>query len=255
MTLPAARQIADYGQNQITLPAPRGSRLVWESGDIVQIGLLAYVLPAIRNGVTGDVVTGVHTGIFEVTCGTAVTASAGQDAFYDEANRTVVTAPGTGIVFIGQFVKAKTSGQLVATVFLNSDNSKSLSGELVQTLRTRVTLAQLNAGLTLLPAVAGYKYRLIDVTLIAVGGAATAATAVRITGVQSASTVALISAAVAALTQSTVVKPNTANVTVLADGASFVQNDAAGAIAIDKTGSAMTTLTHVDVNLVYELAA
>lgn len=253
MTLPAARQIADYGQNQITLPAPRGSRLVWESGDIVQVGLLAYVLPAIMNGVTGDVVTGVHTGIFEVTCGTAVTASAGADAYFDEANRTVVTAPGTGIIFIGQFVKAKTSGQLVATVFLNSDNSKS--GDLVQTLRTRVTLAQLNAGLTLLPAVAGYKYRLIDATLIAIGGAATAATAVRITGVQSASTVALISAAVAALTQSTVVKPNTANVTVLADGASFNQNDAASIIAIDKTGSAMTTLTHVDVILTYELAA
>jgi predicted RecA/RadA family phage recombinase len=253
MTLPAARQIADYGQNQFSLPAPRGSRLVWESGDIVQIGLLAYVLPAIMNGVTGDVVTGVHTGIFEATCGTAVTASAGADAYFDEANRTVVTAPGTGIIFLGQFVKAKTAGQLVATVFLNSDNSKS--GDLVQTLRTRVTLAQLNAGLTLLPAVAGYKYRLIDVTLIAIGGAATAATAVRITGVQSASTVALISAAVAALTQSTVVKPNTANVTVLADGASFNQNDAAGAIAIDKTGSAMTTLTHVDVILTYELAA
>jgi predicted RecA/RadA family phage recombinase len=253
MTLPAARQIADYGQNQITLPAPRGSRLVWESGDIVQIGLLSYVLPAIMTGVTGDVVTGVHTGIFEVTCGTAVTASAGADAYFDEANRTVVTAPGTGIIFIGQFVKAKTAGQLVATVFLNSDNSKS--GDLVQTLRTRVTLAQLNAGLTLLSAVSGYKYRLIDCTLIAIGGAATAATAVRITGVQAASTVALISAAVAALTQSTVVKPNTSNVTVLANGASFEQNDASTAIAIDKTGSAMTTLTHVDVILTYELAA
>jgi len=65
----------------------------------------------------------------------------------------------------------------------------------------------------------------------------------------------LISAAVAALTQSAVVKPNTANVTVLADGASFVQNDISTAIAIDKTGSAMTTLTHVDVILTYELAA
>jgi predicted RecA/RadA family phage recombinase len=212
MTLPAARQLADYGQAQITLPAPRGSRLVWESGDIVQVGLLAYVLPAILTGVTGDVVTGIHIGQFEVTCATGVTASVGADAYYDEANRTVVTAPGTGIIYIGTFAKAKTSGQLIATVWLNSDNSKSLSGELVQTLRTRVTLAQLNAGLTLLPAVTGYKYRLIDCTLIAIGGAATAATAVRITGVQAASTVALISAAVAALTQSTVVKPNTANV-------------------------------------------
>lgn len=122
-----------------------------------------------------------------------------------------------------------------------------------QTLRVRATIAQINAGLDLLPAVAGYKYRLIDATLIAVGGAAGAATAVTITGVQATSTVALISVAIAALTQSTVVKMGTAN--VLADGASLVQNDVNTKIAIAKTGSALTTATSIDVVLTYALEA
>lgn len=121
------------------------------------------------------------------------------------------------------------------------------------TLRQRVTTAQINAGLDLLAAVAGYKYRLIDATLIAVGGAAATATAVIITGVQATSTVSLISAAVAALTQSAVVKPNTASVTVLADGASFVQNDVATKIAIGKTGGTLATATAIDVILTYVL--
>lgn len=123
-----------------------------------------------------------------------------------------------------------------------------------RTLRTRVTTAQVNAGLTLLAALAGYKYRFVDCTLIAIGGAAATATAVIISGTQSGAAV-LISAAVAALTQSTVVKPNTANVTVLADGASFIANDANTAITIAKTGSDLATATHIDVILTYAIEA
>jgi hypothetical protein len=118
-------------------------------------------------------------------------------------------------------------------------------------LRVRATIAQINAGLTLLPALPGYKYRLTDCTLIAVGGAVTSATAVVINATQAAGSVALISAAVAALTQSTVVKPHTASVTVLADGASFVANDVNTAITIAKTGSSITVATAVDVVLTY----
>ena len=80
----------------------------------------------------------------------------------------------------------------------------------VRQLRTRVTAAQVNAGLTLLAAVAGYQYRLIDCTLIAIGGNAGTATSVDINATQS-SAVVLIAAAVAALTRSTVVKHNTAD--------------------------------------------
>jgi hypothetical protein len=122
-----------------------------------------------------------------------------------------------------------------------------------QHFRRRCTTAEINAGVDLLPAVPGFKYRLIDATLIAIGGNAATATAVIITGVQGASTVSLISAAVAALTQSAVVKPNSSNVTVLADGASFVQNDVNTKIAAAKTGSNLATATAVDVLLHYVL--
>ena len=120
-------------------------------------------------------------------------------------------------------------------------------------LRLRVTVAQINAGFTLLPALPGYKYRITDSTMIAVGGAASGATAVVIQGTQASSVVSLVSAAVAALTQSAVVKPHTASVTVLADGASFVANDVNTAITIGKTGGSLATSTAVDVILTYAI--
>jgi hypothetical protein len=139
---------------------------------------------------------------------------------------------------------------------------QTLSGEkifgqeaAVQNIRTRFTVAQINAGATLLAAIPGFKYRMVDATLVAVGGAAATATAVVVNAVQSASTVALVSAAVAALTQSAVVKPNSSNVTVLADGASFVANDANTAITVGKTGGTLATATHIDVILSYVVEA
>lgn len=123
----------------------------------------------------------------------------------------------------------------------------------VQQLRTRVTLAQLNAGLTLLPAVPGAAYRLIVCTLIAVGGAVTAATDVRILGTRAAGSVALIVAAIAGLLQSALVESGDATAVVLADGASFTPLDANTAVTIGKTGAAAATATAVDVILTYAL--
>lgn len=252
MALPAVRQVGEFGRSLITLPAPKGSRTVWSCGDILLDNMVPHVLVDIRDGVSGDEVIGQYGGEYEITCDTGTTASAGADAYYDEANRKIVTAPGADIILVGKFEKAKTSGQLVATVRLNGQ-AGFFTGGITRNKRIRVTLAQLNAGYELLPAVPGFKYRLIDATIIAIGGAATAATAVIVTATQAASVVSLLSAAVAALTRSAVVKPDTANVTVLADGASFVQNDANTAVNIAKTGSAMTTATHFDVILTYEL--
>lgn len=121
--------------------------------------------------------------------------------------------------------------------------------------RTRVTTAQVNAGHTLLAAMSGYKYRVVDFTLIAIGGNAATATSVDLLATQSASGVTLAAAAVAALTRSTAVKPNTSNVTLIADGASFVANDANTAITIGKTGSNLATATNVDVILSYVIEA
>lgn len=136
---------------------------------------------------------------------------------------------------------------------LTVDSGGSVVGGLVQTIRTRFTVAQVNAGATILAAVAGLKYRLVDIAAIAIGGAASAVTTVDVLATQAASGVKLAAFAQASLTQSTVLRPGVSGTTVLADGASFVQNDANTAITIGKTGSSVATATHIDVILSYAL--
>lgn len=122
----------------------------------------------------------------------------------------------------------------------------------VRTLRQRVTIAEINAGLTLLAAVVGKSYSFVDCKAIAVGGAVGAVTTVDILGTQS-SGVKLVAYAQAGLTQSAVLKDGGASSAVLVDGASYIANDANTAITIGKTGSDVTTATHVDVILQYTI--
>lgn len=123
---------------------------------------------------------------------------------------------------------------------------------LLRSLRTRVTTANVNAGATLLPAIPGYKYRVHDVALISIGGNASGATTVDILGTQTSS-VKLLAAAVAGLTQHTLLRAGATNATILNAGASFVANDANTAITIGKTGSDLATSTHIDVLLLYTI--
>lgn len=120
-------------------------------------------------------------------------------------------------------------------------------------VRQRFSAAQVNAGATILPAVPGFAYRFIDAEMIAIGGAAGGATDVRILGTRAAGSVALLVVAVAALTQSAVVRPGAANATVLADGASMTPLDANTPVTIGKTGGALTGATSVDVIVTYAL--
>jgi len=121
----------------------------------------------------------------------------------------------------------------------------------VRSLRVRTTTANVNAGSTLLPAIAGRRYRLVDASMISIGGNAGGATAIRITGTQSASAVQLVSNTVAALTQSTrVLAGVTANSSILADGASFTACDTNTAITITANGT-LTGSTNIDVLLTY----
>jgi len=126
---------------------------------------------------------------------------------------------------------------------------------LVRNLRSRCSIAEINAGKTLLAAVDGFKYRMVDCTAIAVGGSAATVTTVDILGTQSASGVKLVAFAQGNLTRSTVLKPGITGATVLADGASFVACDENTAITIGKTGSDVATATHVDVILSYVIEA
>lgn len=123
----------------------------------------------------------------------------------------------------------------------------------VLTKRVRVTVAQLNAGLTVLAAIPGLKYRIVDYKLVAVGGNATTATSVNVRGTRAAGVVELLVVAIAALTRSAVVRAGAANAVVLADGASFTVLDVNTAVTIITVGTAMTVLTDLDVELQYVL--
>jgi hypothetical protein len=123
----------------------------------------------------------------------------------------------------------------------------------VKNIRTRFTTAQVNAGASFLPAIAGYKYRMIDMRAISIGGAASGLTTLDILGTQSSSSVKLAAFAVAALTQNTVLNAGDSGGAVLAGGVSFVANDSGTGITIGKTGSSLATATHVDVIATYVL--
>lgn len=123
----------------------------------------------------------------------------------------------------------------------------------VRNIRTRFTVAQINAGASLLPAVAGYKYRVTGARAIAVGGAAGAVTTVDLLSTQATASVKLVAFAQASLTQSAVLKDGGTGAAVLADGASYVANDSGAAVTVGKTGADVTVATHIDVSVDYVL--
>jgi hypothetical protein len=135
---------------------------------------------------------------------------------------------------------------------LDVQDGAAVTGGVVRHIRKRFTVAEVNAGAELLPAVPGFKYRMVDAAMIAVGGAAATATTVDILATLSTSR-KLVANAVAGLTQSAVLRAGASNSTVLADGASFTENDENTAITVGKTGSNVATATHIDVLFSYAL--
>lgn len=119
--------------------------------------------------------------------------------------------------------------------------------------RFRLTIAQVNAGYTLLNAMQGLKYRLLDASAISVGGAAGAVTTVDILGTQGAASVKLVAFAQANLTQNTMLRAGGTGATILAGGASFITNDVNTAITVDVTGADVTTATHIDFEITYAI--
>jgi hypothetical protein len=253
MALPAVLQEQDFGRRVVTTPALISSRN-WTPGDVwLDGGLAVHYNDGLRDVGAGVQVNVTYVGSFRFPCGSSVIAAKGTDAYYDQVNKTIVVAPGANIVYVGKFVNAKTSGQLSALIDLNSLSARSENGMFSQ--RIRSTIAEVNAGKTLLPALPGFRYVVRDVKMIAVGGAVAAATTVDVLATQGAASVKLLAVAVAALTQSALVRAGAANATILADGASFAPNDANTAVTIGKTGSTATTATNVDVIIDYAVEA
>lgn len=125
----------------------------------------------------------------------------------------------------------------------------------VRMVRKRCTIAEVNAGVSLLALLTGFKVRMVTASAIAIGGTVGTLTTVDILATQGASSVKLVAFAQASLTRSTVLTAGGSGAAVLADGASFVANDVSTAITVGKTGGTGDTATHVDVLFTYVLEA
>jgi hypothetical protein len=130
-------------------------------------------------------------------------------------------------------------------------NNNFVEFGVVKNQRTRVTLAQLVAGFTLLPALPGVKWRLLDAGMIAVGATATTATSVNIIGTRAGSAVQLVVNAVSALTRSTWLRMGAANSVILADGASHTACDANTPITVIGVTGTLAAATAIDVILTF----
>lgn len=135
---------------------------------------------------------------------------------------------------------------------IRAEGFKTADNDTVFNVRTRFTIAEINAGATLLSASGKrFKYRMVGAKAIAIGGAASAVTTVDIIGTQAAAAVKLVSFAQASLTQNTLLPDGLTGAAVLAGGASYVANDAGTAITVGKTGSNVATATHIDIMFSY----
>lgn len=189
---------------------------------------------------------GAATGVHTLPKTTSETWTEGQAAFWDAANGKVSNDPTVGHLPIGSIAAAGTSSDTTGTVRLSG---AALSGRMF-TIRKRFSVAQVNAGATLLPAIAGAKYRMVAASAIAIGGAAATVTTVDILSTLSSSR-KLVAFAQASLTQSTVLKDGASGAAVLADGASYTANDAGAAVTVGKTGADVATATSIDFSFTY----
>lgn len=137
--------------------------------------------------------------------------------------------------------------------FTESGAGRLILPNVLYNIRQRFTIAQVNAGVTLLAAIAGFKYRMVHCYAISIGGAAGSVTTVDVQATQGSSAVKLVAYAQASLTRSAVLKDGDSGAAVLADGASYVANDANTAITVGVTGSAVDTATNIDVIFDYVL--
>lgn len=179
----------------------------------------------------------------------------GQPAYWDVANARVSIDPTVGLPIGTVSTQSSTAAGLTADTTCDVRlNGQSLAGRAL-TLRKRLTIAQVNAGATLIPALPGLRIRLHDALAIAIGGAAAAVTTVDILATKAAASVKLVAFAQAGLLRSAVLRVGDASSAVLADGASFEPNDAGTAITASKTGANVTTATNIDFELLYSIEA
>lgn len=143
----------------------------------------------------------------------------------------------------------KIAGTAVTASAAELNELNSAGDPIVFNQRHRVTTAEVNAGHKLVDVPADLSFRLIDVKVIAYGGAITGLTTLDILD----GSTKLVTFDQTYLTQSTLLGVQSTGATLIADGASFTARTAGNDITIGKTGNAMATATGVDVILTYVL--
>jgi len=230
----------------LTFTAPTGDVT---AGNAYMIG--GRVIVATVTALATVLFEGLTEGVCNLTKATGFALVEGQAVFWDQTNNRVTNDPAVGF-YVGSVAQAGGAASGDTTVAVALPETQQGGGK-IYSIRRRCTVAEVNAGVQLLPAIAGYKYRMIGCKAIAVGGAAGAVTTVDVTATQATATVKLVAYAQASLTQSTVLTAGGSGGAVLADGASFVANDAGTAINVGKTGSSVTTATNIDIIFDYAL--
>lgn len=165
--------------------------------------------------------------------------------YWDTANGRADNLPSVGGEPIGLAEAAAANPSPSGLVVLLPRVTGFMGG--LQQFDKTFSVAQVNAGATIVPAITGRKFKLHDVAMISIGGAAATADSVDVLGTVSASGVKLLAVAVAALTQNTLVRAGASNAVILAAGASFDPLDVSTPITIGKTGASVATATHIRV--------
>ena len=253
---PVSANVTVYGGGALGVDGSGGVRPI--SGGSYRFAGFAEADGLNASGALGAVRVSVRTqGMAELSVvGVTGQANAGATVYASSDNDfTLTAAPGN--VPIGNVVQHITGTTVL--VFFRAVELETVVGGVKAPFaavhRARFTVAEVNAGATILPAPgAGRRIRVHDMALIAIGGAAAGATSVDIIGTQSDVQVKLMSGLVAGLTHNALLRAGApTNGVILAGGASFVANDADTPITIGKTGGSLSTATHIDVHLTYEI--
>lgn len=209
-------------------------------------GFIAYNLKDAAYPADARVEVALFGSIMHMTSGGAIARGASVEVVY--TTNTVITSGGTNPVVGFAYGSSTGSGQLLR-VYIQAPFAQvnaALSGS-TKTITAVATLAQINAGLTLIPGVSGQAITVTNYTARVAGGFATG-TSVELESTN-ASPVAVSTIAEAGLTNGAVLTPASANTTL---GVGFAAALGSGdGLKVVNNGSAQTGGTSITYTITY----
>lgn len=176
--------------------------------------------------------------VMYMTAGAAVTAGAYVEIVY--ATNKVITSAGANPIVGYSLDNASADGDLIRVMMIEAG---SVTAGQLQSITVTATLAEINAGKTLIPAVSGKSIKVTDYIMRVSGGWATA-TSVDLQS-SNATPVKVNVALIAALTNGAVIVPPTANVTLSAGfGVALGSGDALKVVNVGTAGTGGTSITY-----------